>query len=547
MTGLGSIDRDIFQHQLTGVAEEMSQALRRSSHSPIIWDMFDYACAIFSLDGELVAQAETITAQLGTMSTALAHMKRAIPLETWCPGDVLVCNDPYRGCTHTPDITVFSPVFAGGELIAIASTIAHHTDIGGRFPLTTAVDTTETFGEGLIFPPIRLHEEGRPNETAFAFVAANVRDPEACLGDLRAQIAGCHTAERRIEELAAKYGNDGFRRRCADLLAYGEAYVRGVVAAWPDGSYTAEAQLENGVTSDEPIVIRATIAISGEYLTIDFAGSSSQLACALNCPWSSTVSLSTYAVKCLTAPDIPHNEGFNRVIAITAPEGSIVNPRRPAAVGIRVYVQQAVADVVLKALGGLVPHHAAAGSQISFPIFRASGVDTRYADGRTYRIMDIIGGGMGAHESGDGIDAVDTHGANCALLSAEVMEVMSPVRVLASRLVPGSGGAGRHRGGLAQEREYEMLADTAVGGCQLQQSTSRTAPWGLSGGRHGGVAGAVIDPGPHEVRLPARTRHMELRKGQVVRMRSAGGGGFGDPAERAPDARSRDETEGYVP
>ncbi len=541
------IERDIFQHQLTGIAEEMSQALRRSSHSPIIWDMFDYACAIFSVGGELVAQAETITAQLGTMSTALAHMVRAIPLPTWQPGDVMICNDPYRGCTHTPDITLFSPVFYDGELIAIASTIAHHTDIGGRFPLTTSIDTVETFGEGLIFPPCRLVEAGRMNDTVVGFVQANVRDPRACLGDLRAQVAGCRTAERRLAEVAAKHGAAGFRRMAEALLRYGETYVRGVIAGWPDGTYVATTQIENGVTGDEPILLRAAVTVRDDTLALDFAGSGPQLPCALNCPWSSTVSLATYAVKCLTAPSIPHNEGFNRPIIIRAPEGSIVNPRRPAAVGLRVYVQQAVADVVLRALSGLVPEHAAAGAQISFPIFRASGIDDRNGGARSYRIMDILGGGMGGHASGDGIDAVDTHGANCALLSAEVMEIMSPIRVRATRLVQGSGGPGRHRGGLGLERDYELMATSATVACQLQQADATTAPWGVAGGGAGGVARAILAPDTQEACvLPARTLHMPLRHGQVIRVRSAGGGGFGNPAERDPALIARDHAEGYI-
>jgi N-methylhydantoinase B len=543
-----SIDRDIFQHQLTGIAEEMSQALLRSSHSPIIWDMYDYACAIFSPGGELIAQAETITAQLGTMSTALEAMKRAIPLQTWKPGDVLICNDPYRGCTHTPDITIFSPVICDGELIAITSTIAHHTDIGGRYPLTTSIDNPETFAEGLIFPQIRFHDQGRPNETAIAFIVSNVRDPRAVLGDLRAQIAGCHVAERRLGELAHKYGVRRFRQMSDALLDYGEDYVRAVIGAWPDGTYTAEVRLENGVTAPEDLLVRAAITVSGEKLHIDFTGSSGQIPCALNCPWSSTVSLATYAVKCLTAPDIPHNEGFNRVITLTAPEGSIVNPRRPAAVGSRVRVQQAIADAVLKALGGLVPQHAAAGSQISFPVFKASGVDDRNGGERTYRIMDIIGGGMGAHDAGDGIDAVDTHGANCAILSAEVMELMSPIRVVASRLVPNSGGAGKYRGGLAIEREYELLATEATFSCGCQQTKAVTAAWGLAGGKPGGYAEAFLrTPGQSgEINLLPRNSHRPFLKGQIARMRASGGGGWGKPSDRATELVKRDRVEGYV-
>lgn len=551
MTAITSIDRDIFQHQLAGIAEEMSQALRRSSHSSIIWDIYDYACAIFVPDGELLAQAETITSQLGTMTTALRHVWQAIPLAAWKPGDVIICNDPYRGCTHTPDLTVFSPVYHRGRIIAVTSTIAHHIDIGGRFPCTTAIDNAEVFGEGLIFPPVRIEDEGKPNEIVLDFIRSNVRDPKACIGDIRAQIAGCRTAERRLDELAGRYGADLFRHLSADVMNYGERYVRGVVAGWKDGRYEAEVQIEDGIDRPEHIRIHVAVTIEGESIGVDFSGSSEQRECALNCPWSSTRSMTTYAIKCLTAPDTPLNDGFNRPITVTAPLGSVLNPRRPAAVGSRHFAQQAVADVILKALAPLVPERSAAACQISFPVFRSGGVDDRRVPPgmlpHSYRIMDIMGGGMGGSEECDGLNAVDTHGGNCALLSAEVMETLSPVRVRESRLVPGSGGAGRHRGGLAIEREYEMLASRAIVACQSQQASPETVPWGAMGGEPGAPAQSVFQShdGAQRV-LPPRSRHMPMQRGDTIRVRGAGGGGFGPPAERDPAACERDRREGYV-
>lgn len=548
-----TIDRDIFQHQLVGIAEEMSRALRRTAYSSIIWDMYDYACALFTTDGELLAQSQTIPAQLGTMSTALRHMRQAIPLSEWQPGDVLVCNDPYRGCTHTPDITLFSPIFSEGELVAISSTIAHHIDIGGRIPSTTAVDNTEVFGEGLIFPPIRIVEGGKPNQAVFDFVSANVRNPRACLGDLRAQIAGCRTAERRVEELAKRYGNPDFSRLAGECLDYGERYVRRVLAELPNSRHEAEVLIEDGIASSEHIHIKVAVEMAGDTITIDFAGTSPQRACALNCPWSSTVSMTTYAIKCLTAPDIPQNDGFNRPISISAPLGSLLNPERPAAVGVRHFAQQAVADVVLKALAPLFPTESAAGSQISFPIFRAGGIDDRPAvrrnapRGRGFVIMDIVGGGTGASARCDGMNAVDTHAGNCGLLSAEVMETFSPLRVRQTRLVPGSGGDGAKRGGLAIERDYELLADRAIVSCQLQQANDATAPWPAYGGKPGGKAASFLNPGSErEQVLPARLRPTTLKRGDVLRMRSAGGGGYGDATKRSVEDHERDKREGYV-
>lgn len=552
MNAYSTIDRDVFHHQLAGVAEEMSEALRRTSHSSIIWDVYDYACALFTPDAQMLSQAETIPAQLGTMTTALQHMLRTIPLDRWHEGDVFVCNDPYRGCTHTPDITVFSPVFHAGEIIAIASTIAHHVDIGGRVPLTTAIENAEVFGEGLIFPPVRIVKGWQPNEDVFDFVSANVRDPRSCIGDLRAQIAGCRTAERRLQDIASRYGNAGFRQLSADVLDYGERYVRRVIQSLPDGIYRAEVLMEDGVGAPDHIRIAVSISVTGSEIAIDFAGSSEQRECALNCPWSSTVSLTTYALKCLLAPDMLNNEGFNRPVSLTAPLGSIVNPRRPAAVGSRHSVAQVVADVILKALAEIVPGRSAAAAQTSFPVFRAAGLDLRRPSGpdgepRRYMIMSIMGGGMGGCAQSDGLDAVDTHGGNCALLSAEVMEWLAPIRVLATRLIPGSGGDGKFRGGLAIERDFQVIADQATVACGLQQAAPETAPWGVAGGGPGGLAGSVLNPGtPQEQTLPNRFRHTVLHRGDVVRVRSSGGGGFGNPADRSTAERAFDREEGYV-
>lgn len=549
-----TISRDIFQYQATGIAEEMSRALRRTAYSSIIWNMYDYSCAIFNPNGEMLSQSYTIPAQLGTMGTALAGVVETIPVDEWKPGDVLVCNDPHRGCTHTMDITLFSPIFNKGELVAISSTIAHHIDIGGAVPCSASIDFTEVYGEGFIFPPLRLVEEGKPNKTAFDLLAANVRDPRACLGDLRAQIAGCRTAERRISELAEYYGNANYSRLAREALDYGEAFARKSISGFADGRYEAEVSVEDGIAKEENLLIKVAIEVSGDSIEIDFSGTSAQRSFALNCPWSSTVSLTNYAMKTLTAVGVPLNDGFNRPVTIKAPKGSLLNPERPAAVAYRHFIAQSVANVVLKAMAPLAPEASAAGCQVSFPWLQIGGKDDRPAiagstgGSREYIIADVLGGGMGGNAGGDGVNAVDVHGSNCSILSAEVMETFSPIRVLRSSLVPGSGGDGVQRGGLAVERDYELLSEEAMFACNIQQASERTAPWGLNGGRSGSPSQTVLNPGSDDERvLPAHFPVTRLRKGDVVRMRSAGGGGFGDPAQRDSGERDRDRREGYVP
>ena len=335
MSDIDPISRDVFQHQVHGIAEEMSMALRRAAFSSIIWDMYDYSCGLFSPEGEMLSQAETIPAQLGIMSTAIRYMFAKIPRDQWKPGDIIVCNDPYQGCTHTPDVCLFSPVFHDGELIALTSTIAHHVDIGGKVPGSEGPDNMEVFAEGLILPPLKLIEEGRPNQAIFDILAANVRDPRGSAGDLRAQIAGCRTGERRLAELAGRYGNARFREMCNACLAYNETYMRRAIAALGDGRWEAEVFMEDDVTSKEPMRLHAVVTVAGEEITIDVSGSEPQRANGMNCPEASTLSMIHYAVKCVLAPDLPQNQGCDRPVHVVTKKGTLLDPiprprRRPA-------------------------------------------------------------------------------------------------------------------------------------------------------------------------------------------------------------------------
>lgn len=555
-TAVDSIDRDVFQQALVGIAEEMSVSLRRAAYSSIIWDMYDYACGLFTPEGEMLAQARTIAAQLGIMSTAYRHMIAAHPLEGWRPGDVYISNDPYRGCTHTPDIVLFSPVFLDGVLVAVTSTIAHHVDIGGKIPCTEAADNAEIFAEGLILPPLKLMDAGQPITPIFDILAANVRDPRASLGDLRAQIAGCRTGERRLAELYARHGAAAAKALAAACLDYAEAYVTNRIARLPDGSSSARILLEDEVVGDEPLVLAATVEIRGARISVDLSASSAQRDNALNNPYASTLSMVHYALKCLLAPEIAQNEGCNRPVDLVVPEGSLLNPRHPAAVSVRHLTQQGLADVVLKALTPLVPDRAAAGCQVAFPTMAAGGFDDRpemageemAGEGAPYYIIsDILGGGMGASASGDGLSAVDTHGGNCAILSAEVMETLSPFRVLRSEVIPGSGGEGAHRGGLAIRRDYQLLAEKCILGAYVQQTHDWSAPWGLEGGAAGRPGGFWLNPDSPEGRaLPGKLYGLALSRGDVLRMEAAGGGGWGDKAERPGKLEEIDREEGLV-
>ncbi len=532
---IDSVSRDVFQHEAVSVAEEMSVALRRSAFSAIIWDMIDYACGLLDVSGSTIAQAPTIPAQLGIMPTAFRHMIRHIPLEDWHEGDVIICNDPYLGCTHTPDIVLFSPVHFEGKLIAITSTVAHHIDVGGYVPGTESATALEIFAEGLRIPPLKLMSKGVLNETFWKIFARNVRDPKASLGDINAQVAACRTGERRLKELAAKYGADGFKAHVAAVFDYSEAFVRSALRGVAAQQARAEILIEDEATSDDPMRLVVNVTVDAQGLAIDFTGSSAQRPNGLNNPFASTISMTHYAVKVVFTPDLPQNEGCNRPVRIIIPEGTILNPKEPAAVSVRHLTQQAVADVVLKALSQIAPEASTAGCQISFPTFVIGGFDRREkmlaqngGDAPYFVVTDIIGGGMGASPTQDGISAVDTHGGNCAILSAEVMETTAPVRVIATRIIEGSGGKGRHKGGDAIEREYEMLASGLVISGYTQQTHPETAPWGLEGGEPGGLASVhLVRRNGLEETLGSKFVAVPLEQGERLKLHAAGGAGWG--------------------
>jgi N-methylhydantoinase B len=547
------ISREVFQHQLRGIAEQMSVALRRASYSSVIWNSYDYSCGLFTPDGDMLSQAETIPAQLGIMSTAIHNIFEEIPRDAWRPGDVIVCNDPYRGCTHTMDICLFSPVFHDGRMVAITSTIAHHEDIGGRFPGSGGADNEEVFAEGIKLPPLRLIDGGQVNETAFEIIRANVRLPEGTLGDLRAQIAGCRTGERRLSELAARYGFEEFAELAAACLDYAETYARRAIAALHDGESEAEILLEDDVTSLDPFKLHAKATVRGDEIEIDLSASDDQRRFSLNCPQASSLSMALYAVKCVTSPELPQNEGCVRPVTVKTRRGSILDPVSPAAVATRHHPQQAVADVVLKALAPFKPEIAAAGSQVAVGEILFGGNDDRPGkrtedDRKPYFVVtELVAGGMGGTPQGDGLDAVDTHGSNCAMLSAEVLELRAPVRVRQTALVPDSGGIGEHRGGLAVVRDYEILGERVMLTLHTQQTRDATAPWGLAGGGPGGKAAVLLNPGSaKEERLTSKVVGRIMCKGDVMRQNCAGGGGWGDPCKRNEALIDHDLAEGYV-
>ena len=543
---LDPITREVVANSLTSAAEEMSRAMRRSAYSAIIYDMLDFSCAIFGREGELISQDENLPAQLGVMSSAIRFMLRKFPAEQTYPGDVFIMNHPYFGATHSNDLIVIAPIYYGERLMGYAGTNAHHMDVGGKTPGTEAADATEVWQEGLLLPIVKLYERGEPNQAILDVLGANVRIPKETLGDVRSQIAACRTGERRWVELCERYGVDELERYVDDLWDYAETMVRSEIRAMRQGLYHAEGYMDPDLYGDGLIKIVVAVTVGDGHIHADFTGTDAQVRGSMNCPLSSTVSAMWYAVRCMIDADVEMNEGCYRPVSWTVPEGSVLNPLPPAAVSARHPTSLKVADLMLKALCEAKPERSAAGCSVSFPTFNATGIDPRTDE--PYLCADIVGGGMGGHPYGDGLSAIDTHLGNCAMMFAEALELEAPLRVLKTELVPDSGGAGTHRGGLAVERWYEVIAPhVTIAGWYGDQTRDETRPWGIAGGLGGQCAAIVSNPGCDDEReLRARGVNLEKRLGERIALRGAGGGGWGRPQERDPEALAWDIKNGYV-
>jgi N-methylhydantoinase B len=548
LAGLGRgpdpITLELVSAALISAAVEMGGVLKRSSYSPIIREMEDFSCAIFRADGDLVAQADFIPAQLGAMSlvvkSLIARWGRQVQ-----PGDAFLANHPYLGAMHTPDLNVIMPVFSGRRLFGWVGTTAHHIDVGGVRPGTEGPDLTEVYAEGLLLPPVRLYRAGEENPDVFAYVSAAVRDPLSTVSDLRAQRAACLVGARRVAQLVARYGGGVVSATFSWLLDSVERATVLALAELPDGQSEAEGFLDDDGAGGPPTRIHVALRKHGGRLAIDLSGTDPQVRGALNVPWASTRAALVYAVRAMTDVGVAVNDGILRPIGIICPEGNVLNPRPPAAVSVRHNTCQRLADTLVRAMGLMWPERAVASSTVAFFGMNLACVSPR--TGRPSVMAEVMGGGTGAHASGDGLSGVDTYMANVGLMPVEVAETEYSIRLLRTELIPGSQGAGRFYGGLGLRREYQVLDAPAVVTMYSEQTDPRFAPRGAAGGVDARPSVlSVLDPTGQPVPIPPKVT-MRLEPGSVIRIESSGGGGFGDPALRAPGAADADAADGLWP
>lgn len=529
--GLDPVTQEVLANAFTEIVEEMAVLEHRSSFSPVIRDMLDFCCCLFDSRGRMLASSETIPAQLGLMHFALADALKGFD-GAFGEGDVVFCNHPYHGGSHTPDVQVFAPIHVDGQLSGYVGSIAHHIDVGGRVPGTRSAKNVDLYQEGLLVPPVKLISAGERNEALWSLLAANVRDPSATLGDLEAQIGACARGAERIRELAGRYGLANVTTAMGEHLEQTSRRMRCELERWPALTVTAEGFLDDdGTESGPPVRIAASVRVSDGELHVDLTGTGDQVRMALNSPWASTHASAYFAVRCFVGPEIPLNEGFMRRIKVKCPEGTILRPRFPAAVSARHLTEQRQAEVLCRVLGELRPDRAVASSHVSFPSIVMRATDKR--TGRVTMLSDMVGGGGGARRTGPGDDGIDTYTSNCAILPAEVAELEYPWRLERVSLVDDSAGVGAHRGGRAIRRDYVLLADEANVTYYLEQADPRFGSLGLDGGGVGGAAAVRLRRSGEEEWSPAPASKGEvfLERGDAISFQSAGGGGYGTDRE----------------
>jgi N-methylhydantoinase B len=544
---LDAVTVEVVRHALTSASREMGVTLRMTSCSPIFNEGNDYSCAIFDATGQLVTHGEFLPIHLGSLSFSVAYAREAFREEGLAEGDTVLMNDPYRGGSHLPDLTMVSPIFHGGRLVAFAANRAHHLDVGGAVPGSFYPEATDNHQEGLRIAPVKLFRAGLRDAHLLRLITENSRLPAQMRIDLESQVSANRTAIERVRQIVDRYGAEAVSDAMHEVLAHSERRMRGVIADWPDGDYTASDWLDNDGITDEPREIRVTLRVRGEELEVDFGGSSAQTAGPLNSVLGYTYSGVYMTLQSATDPDIPPNAGCYRPIEIVAPAGSIVNPRFPAPCTGGNETVFIVSGAIFRALAQIPGARVMACDQGSSNNLLISGRDPR--SGERYVLYEYPEGGWGGSRDRDGLSAVYSIAGNTWNVPVEVVERRFPVRVERYELRPDSGGPGSHRGGLGIRREHRVLdhdAEATVLGNRV-----RVPPWGLQGGRDGAPAAYLVaadggEPRPAAPRFGSKATAVPLRAGETIVQLTAGGGGWGDPAGRDPLLVARDVRLGYV-
>ena len=535
---------EVVRNALVAYAEDMAMALCKSAYNMMIYEVRDYCCGLIDVEGRMICQNR------GGLPIFLADLGAAVRdgidrhgLDGFAPGDVVIMNHAQICGQHLNNIVIYTPCFHDGKLVAFAANRAHWVDIGGTRVGFGSYATNEIFQEGLQFRSIKIYERGERNEAVWQILADNLRFPESSLGDLRAQIASCHLGERRLAEVYSRYGPETVNACVTEIWDQAEAEARQVVAAIPDGTYSAESLLDNdGINLDAPLNIRVRVTVSGDQMTVDYSDMNPQVPTPLNSGFSGGLAAARVAFKCLTMPEAPVNEGGFRPLHLISPEGTMVNARPPAAIGLWSIMLPTVIDTILRALAPALPDRVPAAHKgdmggVSFYGYRED-------DGRRFLLMNIFGGGWGGRPTGDGESAaVSICQGDVRNVPIEVQETNYPFLVDTFALRPDSGGPGQHRGGLGTEITYRCLQRTTA---NINLERTVDPPWGVGGGATGKINRAIIRRADGSTEGVKKRTNIALDAGDSVTFLTAGGGGYGAVEGRDRAAIEADLREGLI-
>jgi N-methylhydantoinase B len=535
---------EIIAGAFEAATREMVASLIRTAYSPNIKERGDCSTALCDLKGRALSLTTNAPAHLGSTLRLVPQILKRFPSESLEPGDAFLANDPYIvGVTHLNDCTLAAPVFHGGKPVGFAVSVAHHSDVGGRVPGSEAGDNVSVYQEGLRVPPVKLYSAGKVREDIWELFLLNSRTPHYGEGDLLAQMASCNRGMRRVSELYEKHGAERMELYVDQMLDSTEARMRSRIrGVLNEGVYSAEDWLDEDGVTGAPVRFAVTLTVREGHVTLDCSECASQIGSGKNVPYSHTLATAFFCLRAMVDPQIVTNEGVYRTVTVVAPEGSIVNPVAPAAVSSRNTTSMILADVFFNVLGQAGPDRAIAAGGPAQGIILAGRDPVR---ARYFVDYENFAGGQGARGHADGMDVVQINMTNTSNLPIEAMEMEFPLRVERYELVPDSGGAGKFRGGLGVIRDIRVLADEAT--VALRSARQTMPAQGLAGGKPGSLGAFVRNPGRRdETRLPSTSSETPLGHGDVLRIVTPGGGGFGPPHERNRALVGRDLEAGKI-
>ncbi|MEA2278333.1 MAG: N-methylhydantoinase [Solirubrobacteraceae bacterium] len=533
---------EIIKDKLAAIADEMGAVLARASMSPIVYEVLDFACGVADARGQVVAQTNGLTLFTGTFRPQIVSVLEKYG-DDLHPGDVFMTNDPYRGGTHICDVCLAAPIFAGDALVGFGVSITHWIEIGGAVPGSIPPDATEIYQEGVLIPCVRIASGERLQPEIVDLIAANVRLPKIALGDLRAGTAAVRIAERGVVEIAERYGTAALDAAYASLFDHGEAQARRALELVPDGVYEATDVIDGDGVSDAPLDVRVSITVRGDTMEVDFTGTSATSQGPVNCSRGALESACKTVFRAITDPQARSNEGCFRPFTIVCPPGTIFTAQSPTPTGWYYEATAFATELVWKALASAVPERLGAGSYVSLCVSYVVGHD---AEGEVFVLAEPNDGGWGADTDGDGASGlIATVDGDTYNFPVEVIESRFPLRVERYSFdADAGGGAGRHRGGLGVVREYRVLNERGAIGYGSMGGWRRR-PWGLDGGGEGTNNFLEYVRGG-EARRHGRINRIELEHGDVIRVVTGSGGGYGSPLAREPELVLADVQDGYL-